>query len=180
MMVLYRQGLMLYLPAGDRICRLFSVAYFCQAVSSDPTHGRVISSSESGGPWGPRSNVDICVWDLSKPDGQRLVASMTVHREHALPSRKPLAMYGPNVAVLTENYVMDLSVNSSTIVRVYDISPALAGDRKATSKSMYRGSLTRGGYSNLNTDFSIIQAVDLTPNRVILASDGSGFNQNVW
>lgn len=115
-----------------------------QALSSDPAHHRVISSSESGGPWGPRSNVDICVWDMTQPFGQNLVISMTVHREHALPTRKPLAICGSNVAVLTENYVMDLSVNSSTVVRVYNIKSALDGDRKANSRSMYRGSLTRG------------------------------------
>ena len=75
---------------------------------------------------------------------------------------------------------MDLTVTSSTVVRVYQISDALRGDPNASSNPMYRGSLTRGGYDNLTTEYSVIQAVELTGDHVIMASDGSGFNKSTW
>lgn len=84
--------------------------------------------------------------------------------------------------VLQENYVMDLSVNSSTLVRIYNIADALNSCDPCASSSgaMYRGSLQRGGYNNLTSEYSVIQAVKLTLENVILASDGSGFNTFTW
>ncbi|GAX73311.1 hypothetical protein CEUSTIGMA_g765.t1 [Chlamydomonas eustigma] len=146
-----------------------------QALAVDVVCGRVVSSSESGGTWGPRSNCDVAVWDLRA--GGTMAARITVHREHALQDRRPLAICGTYVAVLTENYVMDLSRDSSTVVKLYNIDRSI---QQHNLKAEYCGSVTKGGYNDLNSEYSVIKAVQLSERCVVLASDGSGFNPYTW